>query len=168
MTARRLLLAVSTVALLAGGAAAVPASAGVAVPNDMIVTPNTGPVGTTVVISNAENAPCGGQKGDGPAVVQLDVVRPDSQDVEITIPTDESGNWSIGYLNTDIAGVYTVEGFCADDTQPSGAHTNATDFTYTNATFVITAAAPTTTVAPTTTSTAAAPAAVDATAAFTG
>jgi hypothetical protein len=167
MTSRRLLLAVSTAVLLAGGSVALPASAGVQAPRDMIATPNTGPVGTNVVISNAENGPCGGEEGDGPAQVELIIIRPDGTEDDATVLTDdETGNWSVGYINTDLVGVYTVEGDCSDQDVPE-VRVNATGFSYTDATFTITADEPTSTTAAPTTTAAPAPA-VAATAAFTG
>lgn len=153
--------------MLTGGIVAVPASAGVQAPHDMIATPNTGPVGTNVVISNAENSPCGGQEGDVPAEVALIIIRPDDTEVDLTVPTDDAtGNWSVGYTNTDLVGTYTVEGDCLDQQQVPNVRVNATGFAYTDLTFEITAQVPTTTATPTTT---APPApAVAATAAFTG
>lgn len=167
MHARRLLLAASTAVLLLGGlSVATPAGAGVQAPHDMIASPNTGPVGTHVSISNAENSPCGGQLGDGPAQVDVLVTQPDGNDSNASVDVDEAGNWVIVYLDTTQVGTYTAVADCLD--VPSGAVPRATDFAYTPVTFVITAAEPTTTAAPTTTSTAPAAAAVDATAAFTG
>jgi hypothetical protein len=165
MNARRLLLAVSVaVALLGGISIATPAGAGIAVPHDLIASPNTGPVGTHITISNAENSPCGGQKGDGPAQADVLITQPDGNDELASATADENGNWSLVYLNTTQVGTYLVDAECIDVPSPI----SGTDFDYTEATFVITAADPTTTAAPTTTSTAAAAAAVDATAAFTG
>ena len=169
MNARRLLLAVSTAALLVGGTVAVPASAGNIVPRDMIASPNVGPVGQVVTIHNAENSPCGGQQGDGPAQVDISVARPDQVVDEITVLTDEgTGDWAVDYDTTDVLGTYDVEATCVDQNIPKGAVTRATDFDYTDTSFVIQAAVTTTTAAPTTTSTAAPAAAVAATAAFTG
>ncbi len=168
MTPRRLLLAVSTAVLLAGGSVAVPASAGIQPPHDMIATPNTGPVGQVVTIHNAANSPCGGQQGDAPAQVDISVARPDQVIDEINVLTDDStGDWSIEYTTTDVVGQYDVEATCVDQNIPAGAITAATDFDYTNTSFEIVAQVPTT-AAPTTSSTAAPAPAVDATAAFTG
>jgi len=171
MNSRRIILGAAAAAFMVTGLVAAPAGAGVTAPADMIATPNTGPVGQNVVISNASNSPCGGQEGDGPAQVDLIIVRPDTTEDNLTVLTDDAtGDWSIGYINTDLLGVYTVEGYCGDQPNPS-VHANATDFFYTDATFEITADEPTTTTttaAPTTSSTAAPAAAVAATAAFTG
>jgi hypothetical protein len=169
MHVRRLLLAVSTAAVLVSGTVAMPALAGTAAPQDMIATPNVGPVGQVVTIHNAANSPCGGQQGDPPAQVDVSVLRPNEDVDELTVLTDDgTGDWSIEYTTTDLVGQYDVEATCVDQDIPSGAVARATDFDYTDTSFEIQAAEPTTTAAPTTTSTAAPAAAVGATAAFTG
>jgi len=167
MHARRLTLAVSAaVFLVAGISVAVPADAGVQAPHDMVASPNTGPVGTHVTISNAKNSPCGGQDGDGPAQVDVLVTQPNGDDANASVAPDLDGNWELVYFDTAQVGTYTAVADCID--APTDLVTRATDFGYTPVTFVITADEPTTTAAPTTTSTAAPAAAVAATAAFTG
>jgi hypothetical protein len=166
MNPRRAIVGVSAAALLLAGILAGPVDAGVQAPHDMIATPNTGPVGTSVEIYNADNSPCGGQQGDGPAEVSVEIERPDG-DVEGTTATpDEEGDWSVGYIDTDVVGSYVVNASCFD--VESDVTSQATDFLYSPVTFVITGQATTATTAPTTTSTAAPASAVDATAQFTG
>ena len=170
MSPRRILLGAAAAAFLVTALSASPAGAGNIIPRDMIASPNTGPVGTHVAISNAANSPCGGQEGDGPAEVLITVTKPDSTTAETSATPAESGDWSLVYFDTDQVGTYGVEATCAE--QDSIKSTNATNFDYTDTSFVITAAeVPTTTpttAAPTTSSTAAPAAAVAATAAFTG
>jgi hypothetical protein len=166
MNPRRAFVGISAAALLAAGILAGPVGAGVQAPHDMIASPNTGPVGTHITISNAENSPCGAQKGDGPAEVAVTVTKPDEDDSDTFVVPDEAGNWEVVYIDTDQVGTYVVDAYCGD--APETVSTNATDFTYTQASFVVTAQTPSTTAAPTTTSTAAPASAVDATAAFTG
>ncbi|MGZ4717617.1 MAG: hypothetical protein ACXWCB_13090, partial [Acidimicrobiales bacterium] len=121
-----------------GGTLATPALAGNVAPEDMIASPNTGPVGQVVNIHNALNSPCGGQEGDGPAQVELIIIRPDTTEDDVTVLTDDAtGNWSADYVNTDLVGTYTVEADCSDQQQVPDVRVNATGFAYTDATFQI-------------------------------
>ena len=168
MNPRRIVLGAAAAFLLIGIAAA-PVGAGVAAPRDLIASPNTGPVGTHVTISNAANSPCGGQEGDGPASVDVLVTKPDGTDANVSIDVGESGDWELVYFATDQVGTYLVDGQCIDESDGDQV-ANATGFDYTETSFEITAAevSTTTTAEPTTSSTAAPAAAVAATAAFTG
>src|SRR4051794_24746531 len=111
MNVRRVVLAVSTAVLLVGGIAVGPALAGSVAPHDMIASPNTGPVGTHVTISNAENSPCGAQKGDGPVQVEIAVHKPDGSVIATDVVTEEDGSWSVGFIDTDLIGDYVADAF---------------------------------------------------------
>jgi hypothetical protein len=156
MNVRRLSVALGASFVLLVGSASL-AGAGTTPPHDILATPSQGEIGQVVVISNAVNSPCGGGVQDGPAEVLLSVDKPDLSTVlETTVPADASGNWSYSYTTTDQIGTYRVKAFCQD--VPNAVVTSATDFSYTETTFVIAAAVTTTTTAAPVTTTTAAPA----------
>jgi len=160
MKLRRPIVVLGVAAASLLGVCAVPASAGIQFPHDILATPSAGTVGQVVVITNAANSPCGGQQGDGPAQVNLSVTKPDTTTVtDATVLADASGNWTYSYTTTDQVGTYRVAGTCVDVPNLGGAITAATDFQYNPTTFDITAPVDSsTTSSSTTTSTPAPPA----------
>ncbi|HEX7444305.1 MAG TPA: hypothetical protein VF320_10475, partial [Acidimicrobiales bacterium] len=105
MKLRRSLVGISIASLALVGWCAVPASAGVQSPRDMLAAPSSSPVGTTVNISNAANSPCGGAQGDAPAETLLTVTKPDGVTVtDATALSSSAGDWSYAYTGTDQVG----------------------------------------------------------------
>jgi hypothetical protein len=137
----------------------------------MVATPSSGAPGQQIVIHSID--PCGGQDGDGPTEVLLNILKPDGvTEADLTITPAEDGSWTYTYTSTDQLGTYNAEADCADVLTLEVLHPLATDFAYGDITFDIAAAtttttASTTTTAPATTTTAAAQP-VTAEPAFTG
>ncbi len=155
MTVRRF-TAVAIAASSVGIFCASPAFAGLQAPKDMVATPSVGPIGQHILISNGGSSPCGGQEGDGPTPVDVTITKPDSTVLPpATAFPDQDGDWTIGFLDTNLAGVYQVTAFCADVvTPPEGLSSAlATDFSYTPTSFTIQAAQVTTTTTSTSTTT---------------